>query len=160
MDYLVERLSIYAVEIFLIICSLCIMEIYTLLDKLISIEYLADFHYLSSIHILLLYIGMAMLMLNAIMARKDPPIHDIIKKLLEILNNFYNMLKKKPLYCILIAILVIGLLMVMNIFCNLLGVTVCYETYVSYYITLFTRLVLIRLVIAPFTFFFTKNRYE
>ena len=48
----------------------------------------------------------------------------------------------------------------MVIICSWLGVTVCYETYLSYYITLFTRLVLIKLIISLILLPLTKNRYE
>ena len=39
--------------------------------------------------------------------------------------------------------------MIINILCSLLGVTVCCESYTSFYITLFSRLVFIKLITLP-----------
>jgi hypothetical protein len=133
----------------------------TLLDKVITQEFIANYPYLSAIHILLVYMGIAMLMVNTIIAKKESTsLRYKIKKILEVLGYIYNNFKKYPLAWIQIAILIIGSLMFINIMCNWLGVTVCFENYLSYYITLFSKLVFIKLIISLILLPLIKNQCD
>lgn len=91
----------------------------TLLDMLITQEFIANYPYTSAIHILIVYMGIAMLMVNTIIAKKESTyLRYKIKKLLEVLDYIYNNFKKDPLACIQIAILVIGSFLFIYILCN------------------------------------------
>ena len=135
-----------------------IIFIYSLLDKVISNEFFANYPYLSAIHILLVCMGIAMLILNAIMVKEVSTLRGKINKLLGVLGTICNSFKKDPLACIQKIILVIGSLIFINILCNWLGVTLCRETYLSFYITLFTRLVFIKLIISLILLPFIKSK--
>lgn len=116
---LVENLNIKRWEILLSFVFFYIIGIITLLDKVISQQFVANYTYLSAIHILLLHMGIAMLILPAILYNKESKsLGDKIKKLLEILDIIYSKLKKNPLSCIITAMLLIGSLMIINIICS------------------------------------------
>jgi len=113
---LAENLDIKGLEILLTFVFYYIIGIITLLDKVISQQFVANYTYLSPIQILLLHMGIAMLILPAIIYNKESiSLGDMIKNRLEILDFIYSNFKKNPLSCIIIAMLLIGSLMIIDI---------------------------------------------
>ena len=109
-------------------------------------EFHVNYGHLSEIDIFLLYIGIARMIIAITLTKNEMSYFDKIKNRVK---EYWPYFKQNIIFCIRIGISV-GLLIILstNLYCSYLGVTICTKSFFTFYIFLWTKVILVHSTIS------------
>ena len=135
-----------------------VMGVSTLTDLAMTVEFHVNYPHLSEIDVVLLCIGTARIIFGILFTKNEISYFSRIKK---IIYEFLPYLKKNPLYYLAVGIAIYLLFIIfINLSCLCLGVTPCINDFFSYYIYIFTRVILVNSTISLVLLAVTKSSKE